>query len=512
MKLTVKQVLLVTALVGAACEGNPPPLSNAKAPVGKSDELPKMKDGEGTKVAAPVPPPPTLTPPPAPVPSATVVGMTEPFKLMNAASLRTLDMGWKAMRRKDWDEARAAFHEVVMAYPDKPAARFAELRATALAGDFAAVPALWRELLARDFVGYAGRLDGGKEMAPLRKSPQWAQVKSITTEMKARHLAALERGFFFVGRLRPAGAVLTGAEVDGESVKLSLEQEVYHYDPGSERIQRVSDSGGTVLGLHHDGEQGKLMVLTGGALKKTGGALAFAAPQASVIALDTLERTGPLPIDADATSVELCFSSKGEPVWAAVFAGLRDERALTLDATRTSLVGSEEGCGGRATTAVKPNEVSHRMAALEGVSLSEDGLRIMGVDEDVPVRASSAIRPESLAWSPGKKRFVYTGSFGVCERPGVDAAGKAEASNGVYVWDPERKRSTRVSAAASALQATFLDDDRLAYQGGPRATKLTIHDLLGGGATVVKVPAGVGLYGIATVGCEEAQLTALSQE
>jgi hypothetical protein len=496
MKPTLKQLLIASVILGGACEGNPPPFKT------------KDVDVKATPKPAPVAEvvaPPALPPPPQPAPLQ--AGMVEPFKLMNSSSMRTLDDGWKAMRRKEYSEARAAFHDVVLAYPDKPATRFAELRAAVLSGDLPAVPALWRELLARDYVGYARRLDSGKEMAVLRKSPQWPKVQAITAEMKAKHLAALEHGFFFVGRLRPSAPVLSGDEVDGESVKLALEQEVYHFDPGTGLIQRISDSGGKVLALHHDGQRGSLMVLTGGALKKTGGTLAFANPEASVISLQTLERTGPLGLDADASAVDLCFSGKGEAVWSPVFAGLREAKAFTLDATGTSLVASEETCGGGvATTSVKPAGVVHRKPTPEGVALSEDGLRILGVDEDVPVRATSAIRPESLGWSPGKKRFVYTGNVAQCGPAKLDLGAEPEAGNGLYVWDAERKRSTRVTSA-SAVEAAWMDDERLAYQtGSDKATKLTIHDFSPGGfSTTVKVPAGAGLFGIATVGCADTQ-------
>src|SRR5262245_36613311 len=98
------------------------------------------------------------------------------------------------MRSKDYDEARAAFRVVVDAYPDYTAARFQELRAAALEGDFGAVPPLWRELLARDFVGYAGRLDQGKEMKPLRTTPQWKEIVAIRNEMRTAYAAGLGRG------------------------------------------------------------------------------------------------------------------------------------------------------------------------------------------------------------------------------------------------------------------------------------------------------------------------------
>ena len=463
--------------------------------------------------------PSTAEVPAAPArPEAPLVGMADPFKLMNTAGAKTLDLAWKALKKKDYFSARDAFHEVVAAYPDKPAARFQELRSAALAGDFAAVPALWRQLLARDFVASSQRLGGGpsagpyagKELAPLRKSPQWQQIQAITTEMKAAYRAGLDEGVFFVARIHPRTG--TGYEDDGEPVKLNLDQEVYHLDGKTQRIRRLSDTGGRVLAIHHDGEHRQVMMLLAGAFKKSGGLPAFSQPEAVVLSLDTLEKLGPLPIAGDPATVELCFASTGEPVWATTAVGA-DAQAFTLDATGSSLVASDEACGRKvATTSVSPTGVQHTRPDPEGVTLSDDGLQLVGVDEDLPVRAASAIRPGSFAWSPGKKRFVYTGAVDRCALAGQLAVAATPAPNGLFVWDAERKRSTRVASAVSSYEAQWIDDDHLAYETGvDHATKLVIHDFSPGGVPVtVKIPAGAGLFGIPALDCD-AELHALAQ-
>ena len=179
--------LFVGLIVTAACRSKPAPVVT-----------PQPAPPPAAPALQPEPPP---LPPPPPMP----VGMADPFVRMNAAGVQLVDEGWKALRQRQYGEARAAFHALVTAYPDKPAARFQELRAAALENDFAAVPAMWRELLARDFVGYARRLDSGKELAPLRASPQWKQIQAITAEMRSRYAAGLDRGVMFVARTHPAG-------------------------------------------------------------------------------------------------------------------------------------------------------------------------------------------------------------------------------------------------------------------------------------------------------------------
>jgi hypothetical protein len=430
--------------------------------------------------------------------------MDEPFARLSTKGARMLEDGFAAMRKKKYGEARELFHTLAVAYPDNTSVRFQELRAAVREEDFEAVPALWRSLLARDYVGYADRLETSKEMADLRKSPSFREVQAIKAEMKGKYSAGLGKGFVFVARTRP----YQSPKYDGETgaAKLELSQDAFHYDPATRRFKRLSDSG-QVVAIHRDG--GKLMLLQAKALKKVNGGTAFSKPEATLVSLDTLEKTGSLAIDGDAHSVSLCFSSKGEPVWAS--SGPAADKSLTLDATATALVPVEEGCGPAvATTIAHPVRIEHRRPAPEGVALSDDGLQMTGVDADKPVRASQSIRPGSLTWSPGKKRFAYTGVGDRCA-----AAGKEEkpAPNALYVWAADPKKATRLVATAAQYELQWLDDDHLAYESRSEGTaKLTVHDFTAGGAPLtLKTPSGVGLYGLPTVGCGDAQLQAMAQ-
>ncbi len=104
-------------------------------------------------------------PAPEPLP---VVGMDDPFARLTGESVKSLKAGYKAMHAKDYDSARAAFASVVTAFPDHTVARMQELKAAALGGHAAEVPALWKDLLARDFVAVAGGLDKPKDLAGRR--------------------------------------------------------------------------------------------------------------------------------------------------------------------------------------------------------------------------------------------------------------------------------------------------------------------------------------------------------
>jgi hypothetical protein len=463
------------------------------------------RPGNSAPAATPVAERPVEAPTMPPRPPV-VVGMDDPFVRMNTTALRTLDAGWKAMKRKQYPEARTAFEAVVKAYPDKPAARFAEVRAAILAGDHAAVPALWRQLLARDFVGYAGRLERGKETAALRAGPHWAEVQGVEGEMAVLYPSGLGRGFFFVARTHlnapPTFSQEPGAPGEGN---VTLNQEVYHFDPTTRKIRRISDTGGRVVAVHRDGQKHQqLMLLLARTVKKVEGAnaMAFARPEAALVSLDTLVTSAALPIEADAVAVDLCYSPRGEPTWTVSTPGSVEGRALTVDATGAALVPVEEPCGSTvATTIVEPRGVEHRRAEPDGVSLSGDGLALTGVDGDRPLRAKQPIRPGSFAWSPGKKRFVYTGIVGRCP----EAEPTPPETGGLFVWDAEEKKSARVKAASGSHEAQWVDDDHLAYESGTsHAPKLTVHDFSEGGeSVVVKAPAGAGLFGLPAFPCDQ---------
>src|SRR5262245_53681302 len=161
---------------------------------------PAAVDGGAAAVAAKV----DAGPPP-------VVGAEDPFVRLTGDAAKSLKAGYKAMQAKKYDEARTAFAAVVSAVPDYSPARMQEVKAAALAGHTADVPGLWKELLARDFVAFAGRLDKPKDLAPLRAAPEWARIKALEASIRPAYAANLGKGLFFVARdrdvvVKPAGA------------------------------------------------------------------------------------------------------------------------------------------------------------------------------------------------------------------------------------------------------------------------------------------------------------------
>jgi len=266
-----------------------------------------------------------------------VVGMDDPFVRLTGDVAKSLKAGYKAMQAKKYDEARTAFAAVVSAVPDYSPARMQEVKAAALGGHAADVPELWKALLARDYVAYAGRLDKPKEFAPLRAGPEWDRIKAQEANVRTAYAADLAKGLFFVGRSRELG-ISKGGE---GTAKLALNQEVYQVDAAAKRYRRLTETEGRVFAYSVAPENKAisfLMVTT--IADATGPMPEFVDASVGSIDLATLETTGPLrlgPAGTRATAVVMGWTAQGDPVWT-LRAGDAAETFYTLDATRTATV------------------------------------------------------------------------------------------------------------------------------------------------------------------------------
>jgi hypothetical protein len=436
-----------------------------------------------------------------------VIGMEDPFARLNAETSRTLSAGYRVLRARKYDEARAAFASVVRAAPDHTAARFQEVRAAILGGHLGEVPDLWKELLARDFVAHAGRLARPKELVALRAAPEWAQVQALESALRTAYAADLGRGLFFVARTRDPGP----PRFAGGEAKLELSQEVYHYDPASGRYRRLTETGGRVwaIDLSPDKKFLTFLVIPRLTQEPATGKTAFTEPQGGMVDLTTLETSGPFKLPEPAHAVTLGFSASGEPLWQTDSGSV-----YTFDATRTALVKIAQidapAPGATADTPdntphrtrATPESVSHFGAPLTGAKRSDDGRAVILEGADKPLRAAREIAAESLAWSPSKKRLVYAGVLDACK---VLAAGGKGEKNELFLWDTDKKLAVRVASAISAFASHWLDEDHLVYEGGVGTDgKLHVYEVSTRKDTVLKPRHGAGLYGYPSLACAPA--------
>ena len=427
-----------------------------------------------------------------------IVGMEDPFVRLNGDAAESLKAGYKAMQAKKYDEARTAFAAVVTAAPDYAPARMQEVKAAVLAGHAADVPNLWKELLAREYVAYAGRLDKPKEFAPLRAGQEWDRIKAQEASVRTAYAADLGKGLLFVGRSRDLGVSKAG---EG-TVKLALNQEVYQFDAETKRYRRLTETEGRVFAYSIAPERKAIsfLVVTNVA-DATGPMPEFVDASVGSIDLATLETTGPLHLGAPGTrasSVVMGWTAQGDPVWT-LRAGDAAETFYTLDATRTATVTVlASGAVPNNRTTVAPSFVSTASMPADQVTLADDRRSLQIVDEDRTLRATRELDPETVVWAPAGRRLAYAGAFDECKSP----TGAKAAKNELYTWEHGKKTAARIAQAPSAFRLAWLDDDRLVYQAGAgKQAKIHVLEVASKKDAVLKPRAGATLFGFGAVVC-----------
>ena len=452
--------------------------------------------------------PPPDTAPAAPAakidagPPPSVIGMEDPFARLSGDAPKSLKAGHKAMQAKKYDEARAAFAAVVAAAPDYSPARFQEVKAAALGGHAADVPALWRDLLARDYVAYAGRLDKPRELAMLRGGPEWARIKAYEASVRTAYAADLGKGLFFVGRSRDVG-VKKGAN---GAVAITLNQELYQVDLASKRYRKLTETEGRVFAYAVAPERKMISFLLAGSVADAASpAPQFSEPSVGAIDLATLETIGPLrlgPAGTRAAAVVMGWSGQGDPIW--IVRGPNgaaggEETSYALDATRTAVVTvSVSGIGPNNRTTATPWSVSTSgTVATDQVSLSDDKKSLVVADEDRTLRATRVLDPDTVRFAPAGRRLAYAGAFDECK----PARGKAD-KNELYLWERGKKTASRIATAPSAFRLDWPDDDRLIYQAGAgKQARIHVLEVATKTDTVLKPRAGAALVGFGAVVC-----------
>jgi hypothetical protein len=405
------------------------------------------------------------------------LGVLDPTPKINGTVEKSLSKGNKALSAKKYAEAADAYREVLAGVPDYLPARWLLVRALVLGGSLGDVAAQFEELLARDFVGYAHKLDKGREFAALRSSPEWAKIEPLRAQYQAAYGGGLDKGFLFVDRLRPA----TDAE---------LHQEVFHYAPATRRFRRLSDTGGHVFAVNRT-PNGKtataLLVDKAG----TSGDV-FANPRVAFIDLATLEVHGPLALKGTIKAVYLGANNFGDSQVVTLDGDSRTQ--YVLDSAKTGLATIDVDPVGPSVLAM-PSEVSYSaQKSTDGVTLAQGAsmFTISGVDK--PITSARPILESSLDWSPGKARITYAGRLDPCN---------AAEKNELFVFDKAAKTAQRIAQAVSYFETLWLSDEQLVYETGVgKDGRIGIYDLTAHAPTVLPTRFGAGLYGVPTLNCQ----------
>ena len=435
-------------------------------------------------------------------PALQPIGMTDPFTGPKGDYAKLWESGYAELRNKRPQPAAAALQNVVDAAPDFTPARFVLIRALAALHRFDEIPPHFEQLVARDWVGYAHKLDKPKEFAALRASPTWPRITALAARYQAPYARGLDKGFFFVVRMHSASepAFAPGAT----DAPLSLKQEVFHYDPDTKRFRRITDTDGHAFAIDVTPDGKSLYFLVAPKLHRENGIDSFVDPRLGVVDLTTLETIGPFTEKGRYDQVGLGRNRLGQPMFTFVVTSGATE-AYTVDTARTGLAPLQgdavipEGGETRAWT----NQVAHfEDKAVPGVKIDDGATQFLVDGVGAPVVAARPIAQSSLEWSPSKSRLTYAGKLDACKI----LKGESKEKNELYVYDKTRRTAQRIAAAISDFETLWLDDDRLVYEGGVgKDGKIHIYTFSTHSDQALPTRHGAGLYGVPTLACEQAE-------
>jgi hypothetical protein len=438
----------------------------------------------------------------AATPATKPIGMVDPFAPPKGDAAKLLETGYMQLKQKRAQPAVAALQNVVDATPDYSPARWALFRGLCALDRFDDALKQWEELLARDFVGVAGKLDKAKEFEKLRASPDWPKFGELEKRYRTEYARGLDKGFFFIARVRSAVEPQFAAGVT--EVPLALRQEAFHYDPDAKRFRRVTDSDGKVFAIDRAPDGKSLIFMLAPKLHRENGIDSFVDPRVGVIDLATLETTGPFTQKGRFDQVGLGTNRVGQPMFTFVVTS-GATAAYTMDTARTGL-GKLEGDsvipdGGE--TRAWPNQVAHfDDKAVPGVKMEDGATQFLIDGIDQPVIAARPLAQSSLTWSPGKSRLTYAGKLDACKI----LKGESKDKNELYVYDKQKRTAQRIAAAVSPFETLWLDDDRLVYEGGVgKDGKIHLYTFSTHADEALSTRHGAGLYGVPTLACEQAE-------
>jgi hypothetical protein len=432
------------------------------------------------------------------------VGMVDPFARLSSEAGKTLDRAWKAARAKKWDEAQAAFREVTTAAPDYVPARWALVRALILGGKTADVPAAFEELIARDYLGYATKLDKGKELAAIRSAPEWAKIEELKARYRTAYAAGLGDGVFFVARVRPAADPKVDA-ASGEST-LDLKQEIFFVDKDLKRYRRLTETDGHAFALDLSTDKKTLSFLVATKVKRDAKAGdAFVNPKVGVIDLATLDTLGPFEMKGTFEQVVLGQQAGAQPLFTFTAGG--QSTSYVLDTAKTGLAKVEGAVPEGGETRAWPGQVVHVAGkALDDVQITDGQSQFKIATVAAPVVAARPLAASSLDWSPGRKRLTYAGKLDACKILQAGGPTKDSEKNELYVYDMEKKAAQRVASGVSAFETLWIDDDRLLYESGVgKAGQLRVYTFSTHADQALPPRHGAGIYGVPTLSCERAE-------
>ena len=308
---------------------------------------------------------------------------------------------------------------------------------------------------------------------------------AIATAEGRDQVDPLPPGLFFVARGAPGEA-----RWEGGRARLDLHQEAYHYDPAKRQYRRLTETGGRLYAIAVDPKGRFLSYLTAQAIERGATLDRFVEPGLGAVDLTRLRQHPEKRLGGPVTIVDLVFSTEGRPLWITDgemhALGNDGLAAVPLDVGRIAAV------AGR--TFAKPGKVVHYGPPQIGTRIAVDGRGVV-IDGEGQAAADGEVELPSIEWSPGRRRLAFAAGFDPCD---------TKAASSLHVYTALTKAAAVVARGRSAFDSHWLDDERLAFDGGDGAQGVVrIHDFSGGGEQSLLAGHGAALFGLPIPVCGE---------
>lgn len=245
---------------------------------------------------------------PATAPAPGARGLAAVAQVPAETAMRENAEGKKLYRQGRWPEARSRYRAALAADPTFLGAQLNLACAFSREGRYAEAADEAAKLVRTAYVPWQREVREAVDLGILQDQKDYAQVEAAMSEAANEWGSLVAKSILFVGRTKPP------VNVSGEgALLLSLNQEVFAWNPDTGRYFQVTAEDGHVLGFVRSADRRRVAYLTGGKLvHATGRRDVLRGLSLRVLDIGTMALGPAVAIPAEVSAVELGFVASPE--------------------------------------------------------------------------------------------------------------------------------------------------------------------------------------------------------
>jgi hypothetical protein len=245
---------------------------------------------------------------PVPTPVPGTPGLTAVAKVANERAMRENADGKKLYRQEQWAGSRDKYRAALAADPDFLSAELNLACAFSREGRYAEAAAEAAKLIRAAYVPWQREVREAMDLGILQTQEVYRTVTTAMSDSAKNWGEWLGKAAFFLARTKPP------VNVTGEgALLLSLNQEVFAWNPESGRYFQVTAEDGHVLGFVRSADRRRVAYLVGGKLfRNQGQADVLRGLSLRVLEIPSMTLGPAVSIPEDVRQVELSFAASPE--------------------------------------------------------------------------------------------------------------------------------------------------------------------------------------------------------